>query len=339
MKAALLTEYRKVELKDIPDPQIGPHDILFEVKDCGICPNDFRIYAGLVTWKKPPTTLGHEPSGVVVKVGSEVKAFKPGDMVAGDASTRCGHCRFCISGRENLCEHRRAVGEGSIAQFSAANEIWMNKFTHASFEEEAFTEPLSCVINGIKNSRVKSGDRVVIVGAGQIGLMHMLMANHLGADTTVIDIKEDRLSLASKLGAARVVNSAATDPVAAVKEATGGEKADKVIVAIGNPQAIETGFSVVGAMGSVNLFASTNPPTKVSFDPNLVHHSEVSIIGSYDKTRADLREATRLIDEGKIDVKPLITHRFGLADTDKALVALEKGEGVKIMVEPSKGSA
>jgi L-iditol 2-dehydrogenase len=302
---------------------------------CGICPNDYRIYAGLVTWKKPPTTLGHEPAGVVVKVGEKVKAFKPGDMVAGDGSTRCGYCRFCVSGRENLCPNRKAVGEGSIAEFGAANEIWLNKFSHASFEEEAFTEPLSCVINGINNSRVKGGDRVAIVGAGQIGLMHTQVAKLRGAKTIVLDIKQDRLALASKVGATHVINSAAEDPVAKVKELTNGEMADKVIVAIGNPQAIETGFAIVGAMGSVNLFASTNPPTKVSFDPNMVHHHEVSIVGSYDKTRADLREATRLIDEGRVDVKALISHRFDLEGTAEALKMLEQGAGVKIMVKPN----
>jgi L-iditol 2-dehydrogenase len=274
---------------------------------------------------------------VVVKVGSDVKGFKQGDMVAGDTSTRCGYCRYCVAGRENLCENRRSAG-GSLAQYASANEIWINKFYHASFEEEAFTEPLSCVINGIKNSRVKSADGVVIIGAGQIGLMHMMMANYIGATTTMIDIKEDRLALAKKLGADHVINSASVDPLAVIKEANGGQKADKVIVAIGNTQAQATAFRVVAPMGSVNIFASTNPPSNVAFDPNLVHHSEVSIIGSYDKTRAELREATRLIDEGKIDVKPLITHRFGLGDTDKALLALEKGEGVKIMIEPNRGA-
>ncbi len=338
MKVALLSEYRKIETKEMPEPEVGPHDILFRVMACGICPNDYRIYAGLVTWRKPPTTLGHEPAGVVVRVGSEVKGFKAGDMVAGDSSSRCGYCRFCVAGRENLCANRRPSGNGSIAELSAANEVWMNRFYHASFEEAAMTEPLSCVINGIKNSRVKMGDRVAIVGAGQIGLMHMQMANLLGAKTTVIDIKEERLSFASRLGATHVVNSSTTDPVAKVKEFTGGEGADKVIVAIGSVQAIETGFQLVSPMGSVNLFASTNPATKVSFDPNLVHHSEVSMIGSYDKTRSDLREATRLIDEGKIDVKTLITHRYDLDDTAEALKMLEKGAGVKIMVMPNGGS-
>jgi len=335
MRAALLTEYRRIETREIPEPEIGPREILYKVMACGLCPNDYRIYAGLVTWKKPPTTLGHEAAGIVTKVGSKVKAFKPGDMVAGDGSTRCGYCRFCVAGRENLCANRKPVGEGSIAECATANQIWMNKFEHASFEEEAFTEPLACVINGIRNSRVKEGDRVVVVGAGQIGLMHTQVANLLGAKTIVIDIKDERLTLANKLGAGDVINSSSVDPVARVKELTGGDMADKVIVAIGNAQAIETGFQLVGAMGSVNLFASTVPQAKVSFDPNLVHHNEVSIVGSFDKTRADLRKATRLIDEGKIDVKSLITHRYNLDGTAEALRVLESGLAVKIMVKPN----
>ena len=122
MKAAVLTEYKKIEAKDIPEPQIGLHEIKFRVMACGICPNDYRLYTGLATWKKPPTILGHEPAGEVVEVGSEVERFKPGDMVAGDTTTRCGYCKSCLAGRENLCTSRRNVVEGSLAQFSAANE-------------------------------------------------------------------------------------------------------------------------------------------------------------------------------------------------------------------------
>jgi L-iditol 2-dehydrogenase len=335
VKAAVLTEYKKIEAKDVPEPRIGPHDIKFRVMACGMCPNDYRQYVGLATWKKPPTILGHEPAGEVVEVGSEVERFKPGDMVAGDTTTRCGYCTFCLAGRENLCTSRKNVVDGSLAQFSAANEIWMNKFHHASFEEAALVEPLSCVLNGIRHSGVKAGDRVAIVGAGQIGLMHLQVARMLGAKTIVIDIKSDRLSFAEKLGTEHTIDSSVDDPVASVKELTAGGGADAVIVAIGSSRAIETGFQLVAPMGSVNLFASTSPPTSVSVDPNLVHRSEVSIIGSYDKTRSDLQEATRLIDEGRIDVKKLITHVYDLEHTADALFALEKGVGIKIVIRPN----
>ena len=335
MKAAVLTDYRRIEIKDIPEPRIGPHEIEFKVMACGLCPNDYRLYTGAATWKKPPTVLGHEPAGEVVKVGAEVERFKPGDMVAGDTTTRCGYCKSCLAGRENLCKRRKNVVDGSLAQFSAGNEIWMNKFDHVSFEEASLAEPLSCVLNGIRNSGVKAGDRVAIVGAGQIGLMLLQVARMLGAKTIVIDVRSDRLSVAERLGAEHVIDSSATDPVARVRELTAGDGADAVIVAIGSNQAIETGMHLVGPMGTVNLFASSSPPTNVSIDPNLVHSVEVSIIGSYDKTRGDLQEATRLLDERRIDVKSLITHIYDLEHTADALSAMEKGEGIKLVVKPN----
>jgi len=337
MKAAVLTEYRKIETRDVPEPQIGPNDVEFRVMACGICPNDYRLYTGLATWKKPPTILGHEPAGEVVKVGKEVRRFKPGDMIAGDTTTRCGYCKPCLAGRENLCVNRWNVVDGSLAEYSAANEIWISRFYHATFEEASLVEPLSCVLNGIRNSGVRAGDWVAIVGAGQIGLMHLQVAHVLGAKTIVIDIKDDRLSVAQKLGADHTINSSAQDPVAGVNELTAGEGADGVIVAIGNSQAIETGCKLVGPMGRVNLFASTSPETSVSVDPNLLHHSEVSVIGSYDKTRRDIQEATRLIDERKIDAKTLITNTYDLEHAADALVTLGNGAGIKIVVKPNGG--
>jgi len=338
MKAAVLTDYNRIEVRDVPEPRIGPREIEFRVMACGLCPNDYRLYTGLAAWKKPPTVLGHEPAGEVVKVGSEVSRFKVGDMVAGDTTTRCGYCKPCLADRENLCINRKNVVDGSLAQFSAGNEIWMNSFFHATYEEASLVEPLSCVLNGVRNSRVTSGKVVVIIGVGQIGLMFLQIANSLGAKTVVTDVRSDRLSIAQRLGAQRIVDSSAADLVESVKELTGGSGADAVIVAIGNKKAIETGVRLAGPTGSVNLFASTSPPTEVSIDPNLVHGKEVSVIGSYDKTRGDLQEATRLIDEGKVDVKTLITHIYDLEHTADALSSMGKGEGIKLVVKPNRGT-
>ena len=331
-----MTEVRKIELTEIPQPKPGPTDVLVKVMACGLCPNDFRLYAGLSSWAKLPTTLGHEPAGVVAAVGENVKAVKVGDKVAGEQSLRCGYCKPCVEGRENLCVNRKSTSNGALAEYILAKEQYVNKFTNSTFDEEAFTEPLSCVINGEKNSKVRAGHTVAIVGSGQIGLMHMQVAKLTGARTIVIDLKADRLEFAAKLGADHIIDSSKADPVARVKELTGGEMADRVVVAIGNSAAIETGIQLVGKMGSVNLFASTNPPTKIAVDPNLIHHNEVSLIGSFDKTAADLRLATRLIDQHKIDVKSLITHTFDLEHTGEALQTLEKGAGVKIVVRPNK---
>lgn len=334
MKAAVLTEYRKIEIRDIPEPVPGPNDLLVRVMANGLCPNDYRAYAGITAWMKPPAVIGHEPAGLVVKTGDKVKEFKPGDKVAGDISSRCGYCKPCVEGRENLCTNRHGIANGALAQFVVGNEVYMNKFHSASFEEEAFTEPLSCVINGIRNSKVKMGDTVAIVGSGQIGLMHMQVARLCGATTVVLDLRPERLAVAEKLGADNTIDSSKTDPVERIKELTGGDGADKVIVAIGDSRAIDTGLRLVSKVGSVNLFASINPAAPISIDPNLIHRG-ISLIGSYDKVRSDLRLATKMIDQGKIDVKSLITHRFTLDQAGEALELLGQSAGVKIMVKPN----
>ena len=240
-----------------------------------------------------------------------------------------------LGGRTSASTERASPTE-ALAEYIVVRAVNANKFTEVSFEEAAFTEPLACVLNGNRRSQVRLGDRAAIIGCGQIGLMHMQIAKLKGAETIMIDLKEDRLLFAKKLGANHVINPSEGDVVAKIKEITDGYEADKVIVAIGNSYAIEIGMQIVGKMGSVNMFASTNPPVKISVDPNLIHHNEVSLIGSYDKTTHDLRQATELIDSGKIDVKSLITHEFDLEHTEDALRVVEKGIGIKTVVKPNK---
>jgi L-iditol 2-dehydrogenase len=337
MRAAILVEYKKVEIRETPEPVVGPNDILVAVMACGLCPTDYRLYAGIATWKKPPMMLGHEPSGVVTKVGSEVKEFALGDKVAGDLVSRCGNCKECNAGRENLCHSRKIMSDGALAEFIVINKNYANKFSNATFEEACFTEPLACVLNSIKNSGVTTGDVVTIIGSGQIGLMHMQVANLLGAETVMIDVKNERLEAARRLGASYIINSNAEDPVTKIEEIVGKDQGvDKVIVATGNISAAELGMRIVGRMGTVNLFGSINPPTKLSFDPNIIHHGEISLIGSFDKTRADLRLATRLIEKKKIQVNALITHRFSLQESQEAFEMLEIGAGTKVVVKPNK---
>src|SRR5579875_566928 len=335
MRAAILTEYKKIQIGERPEPPIGRHDVLIEVRACGLCPTDYRLYAGISTWKKPPMVLGHEPSGIVVKVGEEVRNIVIGDTVAGDIVRRCGYCRECVAGRENLCRNRKILSEGALAKYIAANEIYINKFSRVTFDEATFSEPLACVINGQKNSRVAAGDRVAIIGAGQIGLMDMQISKLLGAETIMIDLRQERLDVATKLGSDHTINSQNEDAISKVKEITEGYGTDKVIIAVGNSKAVELGAQIIAKMGSLNLFGSISPPTETGLDLNLIHHGEISLVGSFDKTRSDLRLATKLIDEKKIDVKTLISHSYDLEESQKAFESLEAGTGTKVIVRPS----
>jgi len=309
MKAAVLTKVREIKVQNVETPKAGPDEVLIKVMACGLCPADYRVYSGQAMWRKPPAILGHELAGTVEEVGSNASRFKAGDRVAAEASDRCGYCKPCVSGSENLCLNRRAVGEGGLAQYAVARANWTRSFSRASFEEAAFTEPLACVVNGARRSKIQVGANVAIIGSGQIGLMHMQVARLLGAKTIVVDIKEDRLSLASKLGADYTVDSSAADPSEKVKEITGGYGADRVTVAVSSSRAIEQGFSLLGKMGVLNIFASSYP-SQISIDANLIHYGELTVTGTYDKTRADFDTAASLIDGGKVDVKSLITHRL-----------------------------
>jgi L-iditol 2-dehydrogenase len=334
MKAAVLTRVREIVVQDWERPSVGPDDVLLKVMACGLCPADYRVYSGQAMWRKPPTVLGHEFAGTIEEVGSKVTRFKPGEMVVAEGSERCGYCKACVSGNENLCSNRMAVAEGGLAQYALARANWTWRFSKVSFEEAAFAEPLACVINGARRSKIMLGSYVAIVGSGQIGLMHMQVAKILGAKTIMVDLKEDRLSLASKLGADFTVNPTTVDAQAKIKEITGGEGADRVTIAVSNAKAIEQGFTFLGKMGILNIFAASYP-SQITIDANQIHYNELSITGTFDKTRADFETAISLIDGGKVNVKSLITHRLTLEETWDGFKMMEKGEGVKIMVRPN----
>lgn len=334
MKAAVLTKVQEIAVQDWERPKVGPDDVLLKVMACGLCPADYRVYSGQAMWRKPPAVLGHEFAGSIEEVGPNVTRFKVGDMAVAEGSERCGHCKACVSGNENLCAHRKAVGEGGLAQFALARANWTRSFSKASFEEAAFTEPLACVVNGARRSRIALGTYVAIVGSGQIGLMHMQVAKTLGAKTIMVDLKQDRLDLASKIGADFTVNPTNVDAQAKIKEITGGDGADRVTIAVSSAKAIEQGFTFLGKMGILNIFASSYP-SQITIDANQIHYGELSITGTYDKTRADFETAISLIDNGKVDVKSLITHRLSLEEAWDGFKMMEKGEGVKIMVRPN----
>jgi L-iditol 2-dehydrogenase len=334
MRAAVLTKVQEITVMDWERPKVGPDDVLVKVMACGLCPADYRVYSGQAMWRKPPAILGHELAGTVEGVGTNVSRFKPGDRVTAEVSERCGHCKACVSCSENLCANRKAVGEGGLAQYALARAAWTRAFSQVSFEEAAFTEPLSCVVNGARRSRIMLGNYVAILGSGQIGLMHMQVAKAIGAKTIMVDLKEDRLALASKLGADFTVNPTAVDAQAKIKEITGGNGADRVTIAASSSKAIEQGIGFLGKMGVLNIFASSYP-SQITIDANQIHYGEMTVAGTYDKTRADFETAISLIDARKVDVKSLITHRLMLEETWDGFKMMEKGEGVKLMVRPN----
>ncbi|MEM2896235.1 MAG: zinc-binding dehydrogenase [Candidatus Bathyarchaeia archaeon] len=335
MKAAVLKAYGRIEIEDVELPQIRPNEILVNVKACGLCPSDIRVFEGLHTWRSIPTILGHEFSGVVAEVGEEVEGFKKGDRVVAELDTRDCTCRFCIRGKENLCINRKNIGEGALAEYTKALAIRTQKFSsNTDFEEAAFTEPLACCVLGNLAARMNRGDDVAIIGAGQIGLMHLQLAKLSGARVIVSDLKEERLELALKLGADEAINASKSDPVEKVKELTGGKGVEASIVAIGHPSAIEQGIKMLDKCGTVVLFGGVWPKQEIKIDPNLIHYNEINITGSFDRTRDSFAKAIKLIDLGLVKTKPLISHRLSLEEAQKGFELVRNGNSVKVMIFP-----
>jgi L-iditol 2-dehydrogenase len=207
---------------------------------------------------------------------------------------------------------------------------------HVSYEEAAVTEPLACVLHGVEKAKVKLGDTVTIVGAGPIGLLHLLAVKKIGAEKTIIiDLVEERLNLAKKLGVDEAINAGNENVVEEVRRLTGGYGADVVIEAIGLPATWEQALKLVRKGGTVLEFGGCPPGTEIKIDTEFLHYGEVAVLGAFHTTPLHFNKALNLIASRTIDVRPLITRRMKLEDIKEAfnILSTSKSE-IKIAINP-----
>jgi len=342
VKAAIYYDVNNVRIKSIPTPKIGSDEVLIHVKACGICASDYRsVKIRRSPYIRPPRILGHEIAGEIVEVGDNVEGLEEGMRVTIAPGVGCGKCSFCLTGMDNLCKDRLIIGanlDGGFAEYIKLPTAYLKGVIpfseNLTFEEAALTEPLSCCLHGIIRADVKLGDTVVILGAGPIGLFHLQLAKALGANVIVVETVKKRKELAQKFGADEVIDFKEVDPVKAVKDLTNGEKADKVIVAVGSVQAITQGLNMVKDAGTLLIFGGVPPGTSMNIDPNLIHYSEINVTGSIDSTIAEFKKALELISKKIIDVNSMISHRISLENIMKGFELIEKKESIKVIVKP-----
>jgi L-iditol 2-dehydrogenase len=233
----------------------------------------------------------------------------------------------------NYCENLRHGVRGGFAGYGVAPLAQLRAIPdHVSFEDASFCEPLGCVIQAHGYTEISLGDDVVIVGAGPIGLLHLQIARNRGARTIVSDPIAARLDKARELGAHATVDASAADPVARVKELTGGRGANAVIVAVGGAEPIRQGLDMAAINGWVNAFAGTYPAAEMPIDPNLIHYRQIRFTGSHDFTPHHFTTALKLIEHGIVRVAPLISHRFSLEEVREAFETTANRRGLKSMV-------
>ncbi len=345
MKAYLYYGPGDFRLEEVPTPKVGRGEVLVRVVACAVCGTDLRIYRSGHRKVTPPHIIGHEVAGVVEEVGEGVEEYRKGERVLLVTEVGCNKCRWCIEGRKNLCPDMRAFGyyyPGGFAEYlkipsEAVEQSNLIPFSESlTFEEASLVEPLSCCVNGQDYLDIGIGEDVVIIGVGPIGLLHLKLARSKGAGRIIlVDISSERLKLAEKFSPDHIIDASQEDPREKVKEITGGKGADVVIVACSSPQAQGEALGMVGVRGRVSFFGGLpRDKSRVTLDTNIIHYQEVSVFGAYSSSHQHYHRALRMVEEGRIQLKDIITHTYPLEGLKDAFKTLGEGKAIKAVIKP-----
>lgn len=320
MKALLLSEYRHLELRDLPEPTPARDEVLIRIAACGICGSDVHGYDGTSGRRIPPIVMGHEAAGVVTAVGQGVTAFHPGDRVTFDSTVSCGACPYCLRGEINLCDHREVVGvscgdyrrAGAFAELIAVPQRIVYKLPDAMpFAEAAMLEAVSVALHAVRVAGARKGDSALVIGAGMIGLLTLQAARAAGCERLFIaDIDPTRLSLAASLGPVKTLQLSGPELAREIISRTGG--VDLALEAVGRTETIDAAIHSVRKSGTVALIGNITP--QVTIPLQVVVSRQLRLQGSA-ASAGEYPEAIELVSHGIIQVKPLIT----------AVASLEEG--------------
>ncbi len=342
MKAALLYGVKDLRIEDVELPKVEAGEVLVKVRAGMTCGTDLKIFQrGYVERViKLPTIFGHEWAGDVVEVSKGLDWPKKGMRVRAGNSAPCLHCTMCQRGEYNLCENMIWLW-GAYAEYIKvpARMVFVNMQeipSEVAYEEAAITEPLACVLHGVEEARAKLGDTVAIIGAGPIGLLHLLTVRKMGAKRVVmIDLVDERLNFAEKLGADEIINGKTEDAVEKVRQLTGGYGADVAIEAIGLPATWEQALRLVRKGGTVLEFGGCPPGTEIKVNTETLHYGELTVLGAFHATPLHFRKALDMIASRTIDVRPLVTKRMRLEEIRQAFEILSTSKTeIKIAIAP-----
>jgi len=341
MKAQVFYEARKMKLEELPIPEVTDIDVLVKVKNVGICGSDISYYYGLSPLGTPsgkgPLVLGHEFTGEVVEVGKVPKAmnlFKKGDRVVVNPVQNCNACNTCAAGHSNVCENLNVPGvtvNGGFAEYCLSRYTGMFKLPDSvSFESGAFTEPLACAVYGIKKLSIEPGQFVIVFGPGPMGQMMIQLCKSVGAgQVALIGTRDYRLEMGKKLGADFVFNIKdknskyfVTDLKKAISDATKGRLAERAIVPTSSNTAFEMAVEVTGNCSIILHFGLPNEDDVIHV-PALSFHTMDKEIRSSWLAPLTWPTAIRILEEGLINVKDLISHRYPLEETKRAIINLK----------------
>jgi 2-desacetyl-2-hydroxyethyl bacteriochlorophyllide A dehydrogenase len=336
MLGAYLYGPRDLRLLDGPADTVGPGEVRIAISYTGICGTDLHLYGGMIfgAAMTQPRPLGHEYAGHIVEVGPAVTGLRVGQRVTAMPSGPCGRCLLCRTGRPAVCQHRYRARTGAWAPAIVAPAEFVYPLPDAVSDRlAAMTEPLACAVRAVDRAGLRSADRVCIIGGGPIGLMLLKLAQASGASLTIISEPSPyRRALAERLGADRVVDPTTAPLAAAVAELTDGLGADVVFEAVGLPATIEQALTAAAPGGRVVIVGVTDRDAEAGFRPQEIFWKELMIIGSREWTNGADRALRWL---SRLDLEPIITHTFPLAEAQAAIDLALTGQAGKILLQPA----
>jgi L-iditol 2-dehydrogenase len=342
LKAALFDGKSGLEVGSVPKPVVDEHEVLIRTKVAGICGSDLHIFTGQWAPSGPdgPLILGHELSGVVEDVGERVEGIEAGSLVTIEPNIICGECFFCrTSERTHLCENRKVVGfspgyGGGFAEYCKAPARNVYPVPEGlDPEAAALAEPVGCAIRGIDNSGLHSGERVVVIGAGPMGLILVQLLHVEGASEIVVaDILDHRLRKAEKFGATHTVNTQTQKLEEVVNSQTHGRGADLVFDAVGDPHIVEEAIRLARRGGRVNIFGLSPEDGEARIRPYEIYWKELQITSAF-TCPFTIQRAIDLLASGVLNWKELISHRFRLDEIAEAFrTAMKDPSRLKVLV-------
>ena len=335
MKALVLVEPGKTEIREIDKPTPGEAEVLLQVSWVGFCGGDLNGYRGLFELQEYPNVLGHEIGATILETGAQVPAeFQPGMHVTVDPYQHCGVCVSCRKGRTNACQDNKTMGvrrPGAMTRFVAVPWQKLHASARLSLQELALVEPLTVGFHAAARGRVAAGDIVAVIGCGIVGMGALAASAHRGAEVIAIDIDDSKLAIARKAGATHTINTAKVDLHEALMHITNGDGPDVIIEAVGNPATYRAAVDEVAYTGRVVYIGYAKKP--VDYQTGTFVRKEIEILGSRN-CLGEFPDVIAYLESGKFPVEDVISRTVSLDQAGLALAEWSENPGpiTKIMV-------
>jgi L-iditol 2-dehydrogenase len=340
MKTASVKEPSVISVDETENPQLTSGDILVQMQACGICGSDLEKVFG--QYGQPSMRLGHEPSGIILDVGSDVTEFKKGDRVFTHHHVPCYDCHFCNHGNETMCQKYSETNlspcglseEYVVPAWNVSHGGVLKISDSLSYEEAAMIEPLACCVRAWSKFSYREGDSTAIFGVGPTGMMHVMLARAKKfSKIFCFDVNDFRLDFAKKFNITDSISSMDENRKQKILDNTDGQGVDVAIVATSSLKALDDAIDVTRKGGVVMMFGVPSKGAKLDLDMSKIYSKEITLVTSYAASDADTKAALHLIESSQIDVKQLITHTYSISDTQKAFDHARTGENaMKIII-------